>query len=298
MNQAAESRPLFVLAGMPRAGTTYLYHVLAAHPGFHVTLRKELRYFSHHHDRGEVWYSRQFYAAPPRTVCADLSPDYFMHSGVADRIARHPGPVHVALAIRDPAEWAVSLHRHLRSFEPDVPAFSDFLRRCRYPDFQWPGRAREGGTISLVDGFVSRRIEEFRADLGARLLLYDFSRFERDPLAALRWIEGFVGIDRPLPATALPDHRINARSGTSRRRLTYWLSREPVSNLIGRIMPAGLALRFRRQWESTPAARSTDEDDRDLALAREILAAERAGVAALFQHSPAVLGDGKNLSER
>lgn len=292
MRPAAESRPLFVLAGMPRAGTTYLYHVLAAHPGFQVTLRKEMRYFSHHHDRGAAWYARQFHAAPPRTICADLSPDYFMHAGVADRIAHHPGPVRVALAIRDPAEWAVSLHRHLRSFEPEVPSFPDFLRQCRYPDFQWPGRPRLGEPISLMDGFVSRRIEEFRSALGAQLLLYDFSRFEHDPLEALRWIERFVGIKQPLPATALPAQRINSRSGTARRRLTYWLSREPVSNLIGRLMPAGLAMRLRRQWESKPGPQPTKDDEADLALARESLATERASVASLFRHSPAVLGDG------
>lgn len=282
---------------MPRAGTTYLYHVLAAHPGFHVTLRKELRYFSHHHDRGAAWYAQQFHAAPPRAVCADLSPDYFMHPGVADRIASHPGQVRVALAIRDPADWAVSLHRHLRSFEPDVPAFPEFLQQCRYPDFQWPGQPHLGGAVSLTESFVSRRIEEFRSALGARLLLYDFARFEHDPLEALRWIERFVGINEPLPAAVLPAQRINARSGTARRRMTYWMSREPVSDLVGRLLPAGLAMRLRRQWESKTSLQPSRDDEADLARARECLASERASVAALFRHSPAVRGDGTNLAE-
>ena len=296
MTPVTEHRPLFVLAGMPRAGTTYLYHVLAAHPGFHVTLRKELRYFSHHYAEGADWYARQFSAALPHAVCADLSPDYFMHAGAAERIARYPGQVRVALLIRDPAQWAVSLHRHLRSFEPDVPAFPDFLRQCRYPDFQWPSRPRLGADIALTGGFVSRRIEEFRQALGGRLLLYDFAAFERDPLGTLRAIESFTGIRQPLSATALPPDRINARSGSERRRLTYWLSREPVSNLLGRLMPAGLALQLRRQWESKASPPSARDDAADLEFAQESLAADRERIVALFRDSPAMLGDGTPLT--
>jgi len=289
----AEPPRLFVLAGMPRAGTTFLYHALAGHPGFHLPPRKELRYFSHHHERGSAWYARRFGAVPAGRVCADLSPDYFMHPGTAGRIAAHPAEVRVALAVRSPAEWAVSLHRHLLTFEPSVPPFAEFLQTCRYPDFQWPGQPERTTALSLTDNFIRRRLEEFQAALGPRLLLYDFAAFERDPAAVVRWIERFCGIDQPLPAAALPRHKVNARTAPSRNALTYWLSREPVSELVSRVMPRSLTLALRRRWEAKPAATAPalGDDTADLELARVQLAADAAAVAQLFAQAPVVTGD-------
>lgn len=277
---------------MPRAGTTFLYHALSGHPGFHLPRRKELRYFSHHHERGPTWYARRFGSVPVGAVCADLSPDYFMHPGMAARIAAHPGEVRVALAIRSPAEWAVSLHRHLLSFEPAVPPFADFLRNCRYPDFQWPGRRIRTPAIALTEGFILRRLEEFQFALGPRLLLYDFAAFERDPLTVVRWLERFCGVNQSLPAATLPRHKVNARSAPSRNPLTYWLSREPVSEFISRILPRSLAIAVRCRWETKPSPPPAGDDAADLQLARTLLAKDAVAIDRLFAHTPVLLGDG------
>lgn len=288
---------MFVLAGMPRAGTTYLYHVLAAHPGFHVTSRKELRYFSHHFGRGESWYASQFRGATPPAIWADLSPDYFMHPLAFRRLADHSARPRVALAIRDPAKWAVSLHRHLRSFEPNVPDFPKFLENCQYPDFHWPGRRRNQASFSLLDGFIRERINCFQGALGSRLLLYDFTQFERDPLAVLRSIEQFAGATCTIPADHLPTRRINARSSsTARGLLRYWLSREPVSHLFSRFLPTRMVLRLRRHWEEERVpARLVAADQADLELAMTALADDRAFVSALFSEKSARLGDANPL---
>lgn len=291
MHTTAESRTFFILAGMPRAGTTYWYHTLAAHPSFQVTTRKEIRFFSSHHERGNAWYRNLFRAGQPGAWCTDLSPDYFMHREAAGRIASFPQEVKVALAVRDPAEWSVSLHRHLRSFEPDIAAFSEFIEDCRYPDFRWPrSKPCERGEV-LLDGFVSHRLEEYRQALGNRLLLFDFAEFERNQLRVLRALERFLAVRDSLPAAAMPSQKINPRSSSGRSRLTYWLSREAVSTVAGMLSPR-LLLPWRRRWESRRQAPARNDDASDLALARRRGAVDCAKVRALFVHSPFVLGDG------
>jgi hypothetical protein len=284
---------------MPRAGTTYLYHALSAHPGFQLPPRKELRYFSHHYLKGPDWYHRQFGQAPAGAVFADLSPDYFMHSGIASKLAAHSQTLQVAIAVRPVAEWAVSLHRHLRSFEPEIPVFADFLVRCRYPDFKWPGRKSNPCTLDLTTGFVRKRIEEFRTALGGRLLLYDFTAFERNPLSAVRWLEAFCSIPTALDAQTLPPHRINGRSASPRRPITYWMSREPVAEILSRVLPRGLIMDLRRRWERPGAAVAiAAEEARDVAFARDVLSEDQAYVDRLFTSEHALLGNGSPLTRK
>lgn len=226
-------------------------------------------------------------------VRADLSPDYFMHPGVAARIASYPGDVRVAIAVREPAQWAVSLHRHLRTFEPDVPDFPGFLRRCRYPDFAWPGSTLTSGTIDLADGFITRRLEEYRQALGERLLLYSFAAFERSPGEAIQALARFAGASGTLRLGALPKARINARTAAPRSRLSYWLSREPVSALLARAIPRAVLMPLRRRWESQAPAHAAQEDAGDLQLAQGLLAQDRTYVENLFTPGSARLGSGK-----
>lgn len=295
-----QGRPeLFVLAGMPRAGTTYVYHALARHPGVHVGARKEFRFFSLNYRRGVDWYERQFAGAPPGTVWADLSPDYFMFDGVVARLCDYHRPLRVALAVRDPAEWVVSLHRHLRTMEARVPPFGQFLESGRYPDFGVSSHAPPAA--GFIDGFVRRRLEEFRAGLGDRLLLCDFAFFRREPLRVMTGLERFLGLAGWFDAERLPRGRYNARGPRRFRPWRYLLSRESVSQALARWLPRRLILQVRAamEEEGPPAARdpaAAEADRRDVAAAQTALAADVAYVRSLFGGSPWILGDGRSFA--
>ena len=292
------SRPRHsVIAGMPRAGTTYLYHAFATHPDAFVAYRKELRFFSVNYHRGAAWYSRFFSKAAANLICVDASPDYFMDSAASARIRNFSPEIKVVLAVRDPATWAVSLHRQLGTIESRVPKFSDFLDKGEYPDFSFSWLRRQPKIrFSLKNGFVQSQLTAFRDALGDRLLLYDFDWFERNPLAVLQGLEVFLGTKAYFSKGNLPGGRINARERKYSRWLSYISSRDVMINMAGSFLPRKwlIALRMKidrgsiSQRRLLPVARDVD----DLILAQNSLAADIAYVKSLFSESPMVLGNG------
>lgn len=297
MTPNPEPQRLFILAGMPRAGTTYAYHAFASHPEAFVPYRKELRFFSLHYDRGRAWYSRFFSQAPKNRLCVDISPDYFMDVAAPGRILGFSPDVKVALAVRDPADWAVSLHRQFGMLERNVPGFREFLIASKYPGFDFSWRRRQPELrFSLRDGFVQNQLTAFRDALGERLLLYDFALFERDRAAVLRTLESFLGMSPFFSAGNLPGGRINARGRRNIRWMSYLSSRDVLINMAGLLLPRQWLIGWRMKMDKpTPEARGTPtaSDTEDLALAHRVLASDTAFVKSLFSQSPLVLGNGR-----
>jgi len=69
---------LAIVLGMPRAGTTTLYHWLGQHLQIFTPWRKELAYFSRNFARGEAWYRRFYSGMADGTMGIDATPEYFM----------------------------------------------------------------------------------------------------------------------------------------------------------------------------------------------------------------------------
>lgn len=286
------------MAGMPRAGTTYVYEALRSHPGVYLPYRKELSFFSMRYDRGESWYESFFNDSKPGQVCADISPDYFVHADANVRIRRYAPDAKIVLAIRDPASWAVSFHRHLQTYSFRVPKFADFLKVHRVPDnrlfrFKDNNHARQ---FHIQDGLVRTTIEQYRKAFGRSLLLYSFSRFAANPLEVMRSIEAFLCIPHILSAANLPTGAINAGRRRNSRVFSFVASREEIVWGATRLLPHALlrSLKARYHRLSTPAqsAPPDPEFDADLALARERLAEDALYISKLFGNGSIVYGDG------
>ena len=84
---------LFVIAGMPRTGTTSLFHILGGHPEIFQPYRKEVGYFLFRHDRGPDWFRRVYRAMGPRQVGLDVVPEYFFSPCAIERIIPMPRTV-------------------------------------------------------------------------------------------------------------------------------------------------------------------------------------------------------------
>lgn len=292
------ARPLMIVAGMPRAGTTFVYHVIARHPGIFVPFRKELRYFSQNFGNGPSWYWKFFAAARRDQVCADVSPDYFLYPEAGARLQAFAAPAKVVLILRAAAEWAVSLHRQVGTIEPQVPAFPDFLHHGFYPHFRFGrGNDRPDGAarFSLAAGFISAQIESYRQRFQRRLLLCDFNLIRRDPLALLKAIESHCGLPPHFSAADLPGAPINAANRRQVTSLNYFLSRDIIVNMAGKLIPHALLRSVRLRMDRASSTRSPAPLDpdyaTDLALARNLLAGDQAYLDRLFARSPLVLGD-------
>jgi hypothetical protein len=75
-----KKRPnVFIIPGMPRCATTFLYHNLQKHPSVFCPFRKETNYFSVNYHKGIDWYRHLYREIRPGQIGADVSPSYLLH---------------------------------------------------------------------------------------------------------------------------------------------------------------------------------------------------------------------------
>lgn len=107
--------------GVPRAGTTWLYFNLCAHPQVQErTTPKELHYFNNHFGRPVSWYAAQF--AGGEGVRVDVSPSYaYLPRSRIEFIRRIMPDVRVIVLFRNPIDqaWSETLLRLVK--RPGVP---------------------------------------------------------------------------------------------------------------------------------------------------------------------------------
>lgn len=281
---------LFVVAGMPRSGTTFLYHNLQKHPALFLPFRKESNYFAVNYARGVEWYRSLYRKITPDQVGGDISPFYFMDQRAIPRIAEFSPDVKVILAVREPAEWAVSLHNQILSYDRRVPRFEEFIKT--YP-FK-AGRTRV--SIQIAGGFVGRMIEAYRQTFGDRLLLYDFALFRRDPLTVLCAIERFLGIPRFFESGNFDNVVINAANRRNIRWLASLMTNDTLLWLLGRMLPR-MFIQKTRGWldlASRNKANKTEAsgDQENLEIAKRAFAEDSRTVSSLFEFAELQLGSG------
>ena len=124
-----DKNQIIIIAGMSRAGTTFLYHNLQKHPQVFIPPRKECGYFSYHYDRKHDWYLNFFKGINPDQISFDISGMYFIDSRFIERILKFNPTAKVILGVRDPITWIFSLYeQYTQNFK--VPPFSKFLDGC------------------------------------------------------------------------------------------------------------------------------------------------------------------------
>jgi Sulfotransferase family len=285
-----DSKKLVIVAGMPRAGTTSLYHTLDQHPDCFVPFRKETAYFSYNHYKGETWYQNLFHDRPNYMHSMDISPQYFLDAKCIDRIKLLAPDAKIILAIRDPVDWAISMFLYLRRFEPH-PTFENFI-----DGFIVTG-SRKMLRCAVADGYVRGTIDRFRAAFGASLLLYRFESFVDDPVTVLRAIEQFVGMSPHF--NSAPDKSIHVNSAIQYdwRWLTWIINREPLISTIGAVFPRKFIHRVRFAVETLATVKSGPAaihlTGAELTIAEQRFGPDRNWVDRLFGPHPIQLGNGQ-----
>jgi hypothetical protein len=109
------SIPSCMCVGVPKAGTTGLYHALQAHPEIWMPESKETQFFSSpDYHKGVEWYLKEFYSgADPGTTVGELSPKYLIHQDVPKRIRKTLGKhIRFLVILRNPVDRAWSHYCH------------------------------------------------------------------------------------------------------------------------------------------------------------------------------------------
>jgi hypothetical protein len=115
-SSAASRLPNFLIAGMPKCGTTALYEYLRTNPRIYLPAVKEPHYFAEdlgRHREVPMWddYVRLFAASNEQHVAVGDASPWYVHSQVALERIRHTLPdVRLIVMLRPPDEFIRSLH--------------------------------------------------------------------------------------------------------------------------------------------------------------------------------------------
>ncbi len=270
-------RPTFVIAGAPRAGTTWLYDNLSKHPGVFLTPNKEPRFYSvRETDRlsfsgpgDERWlsnlvqdrksYEALYSGAQPGQLRGEASSDYLYRSEVAAvRLHQDVPSARVIFILRNPVHRAysnwlqhVQYGREQLSFGGGLDAEEERIERGWA--WWWHYTKR---------GFYSEQLEPFLdAFPSDRVLILLHDELQQDPQGLLRKACAFLDIDPVLDDQVVvkKNHSVVARSPahrTARRVL------KPIATASGHVLPENVEERMRRWYQRKTLEPSMSDADR------------------------------------
>lgn len=193
------SFPTFLGIGVPRAGTTWLHHLLDSHPDVYMPgKRKEIHFFNYHHDRGPDWYGRFFPTAADRAryrAVGEIGPDYLYCSECPERI-HESGIRKLLLILRNPVDRARSHYGLLVRNGLFTGSFEEFVS----------DPAVEAVKLGYYARGLSRYLDVFRRD---ELLVLLYEEAVADMRRTSRVLGDFLDLDASKFPTDSAARRVN-----------------------------------------------------------------------------------------
>jgi hypothetical protein len=294
--------PLFVVPGMPRAGTTFLYHNLQKHPQIFLPFRKEIDFFNEiYRFRGIAWFHSLYKDIKPGQIAGDLSPACWFEPNTIDYIKQYDPNVKVILSLRDPAENAYSLYIQKLTSNYDIPPFPEFLVNGYTSKMTKRG---EGVHFVFSSQDYIEKIEDYKKAFGKNLLIYDFRFFRKDNLAAIKIIEDFLGLEPHFNKDNFDPQRINESYRRNIKIIDYLLTLEWLRDFVGKYVPRLTAMKIRGFIDRLSVRTSVKDNTKqthkpkNIEFAREHLLEACKYYEDLFSERPACLGDGSSVNIR
>ncbi len=112
--------PHFIVAGVPKCGTTALYYYLLSHPQVARPSQNEIGFFTENYQRGPNWYRAHFPTtilkawrnSDKEIITGEHTPSYVLHPLAAKRMADTVPHVRLIILLRDPVDRAYSHYQH------------------------------------------------------------------------------------------------------------------------------------------------------------------------------------------
>jgi hypothetical protein len=219
-------QPNFLYIGTSKAGSTWLFNVLALHPEVYLASNKGLYYFDQHFDVGRDRYLAHFKAADDLPAAGEISHSYLSSPEAPRRIADLNPRMRLLVCLREPVDRAFSDYLDLRKNGQFDGSFSEALER--YPRLVDRGRYAT---------HLERYLEFFPRE---QLHIGLFDSLKADPQAYADDVFDFLGVSRLTLAPAALKTRMPAGTPRNARVAAAFKS---ASQLVKR---AGL--RRLRSW--------------------------------------------------
>lgn len=183
MDNPVSLKNIVVVIGMPRAGTTWLYENLKAHPDICASEYKEInRYLCSMNDEQ---YLNYFENCNGRLML-DVSPLYFFDLKALGKIAEnHEKSI---LIVREADEWIQSLQMQIEKYGGDVP------RMMETQQYILPIEGSLSITFDHSAYCHAEYISKISKIFGDKLLVVDFDTLQHSPLDTLKKVERYLGI--------------------------------------------------------------------------------------------------------
>jgi hypothetical protein len=185
--------PSFYGIGAQKAGTTWLYEMLKAHPQIHLPARKEVHYWDLQSERPLEWYREHFKAG---YINGDITPSYaVLPPATIDRVHAATPDARLLLSLRHPLDRAWSFVRMaIERRYPAIPADlaageprGEMLAFVRQKLFH-PGCLARNDYATIIRRWRQR----FGDDA---LMWFRYERIAREPAALLSEICRHIGAD-------------------------------------------------------------------------------------------------------
>lgn len=292
---------LFVVFGMPRTGTTYLYHNLSKHPSIFIPCRKESLFFTVNYVKGIDWFHSLYKGVAEEQLAADINPVYYLDPRSEQRILDYDSNTKLVLGVRDPTNFVISFYGNLLAHGVKVPSIVEWVQ-----DFNWSLSTHESLEFSFIDLPMRRRIADLRETFSDRILLYDYEHFKDKPLSVLQAIERFLEIPSFFTDVNVSKTKINASGRRNPLFLNVLLAKPKFLETVYRIIP-NRGIRFCKimydrmiargnyatEHATTHKSNILSEEERD--TLKDLFVQDTAYYCKLFEVSPFVLGDGSSL---
>ncbi len=202
-------KPDFIIIGAQKAGTTWLWERLKAHPETDLPEEKEIHYFGgvERYRNGTDWYYDHFRRLNPEKITGEASTTYFYDhmpywyndakeiefdralAPIPALITRELPHIKIIVVLRDPVKRALSAHRHwLRVLGGDGP--SPMLGLKRYALENPKFRILEYG---LYGKYIAKWQEHLAQDKCLTMVFEEDIR--KTPEITLKRVYRFLGID-------------------------------------------------------------------------------------------------------
>lgn len=176
-------KPNFLVIGTAKAGTTWLYSCLNAHPEIFLPEIKELHFFSYDHlyQKGYAWYESHFQSVTKEKAVGDISPSYLPLEASAARIHAYDPNIRLIAILRNPIDRAYS-HYCMEMRADKVDSNIEIGLTVDSPYVKW----------GLYHHQISRFTQLFPEN---RIKVLFFDDIQRNPESLLKEVYSYLDVD-------------------------------------------------------------------------------------------------------
>ncbi len=184
--------PNFIVLGVPKAATTWIYQCLDEHPKVFVP-DKELEFFrNYRYHYGINWYEQQFAGWQSEKAGGDVSIGYFQSLNAPQRMCKHLDCQELKLIVllREPIDRALSYYE-MRVLKGEMlGSFEDTLKIPYYRQ------------LYIETGHYAKYFENYLKYFSCeQILVLLYEEIRKDPDHVMEKVFDFIGVN--------PDHQVN-----------------------------------------------------------------------------------------